>query len=765
MNREKTTFDIDGLNIISIPKSKLLKSLEKGVKKGLFQDAHEELKKYGDLNRCMLKFEAVAYSKRNKVIVKDLTKPVFSNIIENYKLETPGKDVISSSSLEPLTIRCVSKHYVRYNTISDEIFVLSSFIERDDILVEFLQLDKNDDDKIVWLKIVQLNHSDVFNNCSLVFNPPIYDYYEENEELPLMTKVYFRLYRPSTRTHSNNRIEFYYIKDDSNYLESYSTDFLKNCAAYTKNKVPRRFEFKQQQEQKKENVEVVKEEKTSLIEEDSPKCPDERLSSKDIFNKKSEIPVVNKSEIIKTEKMETEVSSGDKKFGIEEIGDKKSSNEIKKKIEEQPTTVKGFRILLERCEEKMNRLADRTSTALLKVSETRSLYSLIATQRYLLSVQNDDGNTPLHIAIINSNFDILEVFVDIATTIPDYDIINLKNFNQLTPLLLAAHQKETEVCEYLLECGSNIYLADSTGSNCFHIACKNSDINLLEVLIKFLVTKETEKKSSIEAILNKQNYDSLTPLHIAAKFNCPEAVELLVKSGYCRINERSVRDGMTALHISAKFGFLKIVEFLLKQVNTLIIDLKTNSGLTALHLAVINKNYFIVRKLIANQANIFQESENCMNLACYIKECKTDSSSSTSVNLKDFQSILEYSKKHRNSYHYANNDELMYYLFKNEIMIPKLMINKILLAETRKRLEKNTENEIERSILNDNNFDMVSLIEKRMQEKLIDKKITKVENFTEKPNDTLTAISSEMCSLTIDENSTPLEILKDCYEN
>ena len=154
-----------------------------------------------------------------------------------------------------------------------------------------------------------------------------------------------------------------------------------------------------------------------------------------------------------------------------------------------------------------------------------------------------------------------------------------------------------------------------------------------------------------------------------------------------------------------------------------------------------------------------------MNLACYIKECKTDSSSSTSVNLKDFQSILEYSKKHRNSYHYANNDELMYYLFKNEIMIPKLMINKILLAETRKRLEKNTENEIERSILNDNNFDMVSLIEKRMQEKLIDKKITKVENFTEKPNDTLTAISSEMCSLTIDENSTPLEILKDCYEN
>jgi ankyrin repeat protein len=771
MNREKLTFDIDGLNIIIIPQSKLLQSLEKGVTQGLFQSAHEELKKYGDLNKCMIKFEILSYSIRNKTIAKVLTSPVYSNLIENYKLEILHKNVISSpSNEEPLIIRCVSKPYARYN-ISEEIFVLCSFIDRDDILIEFLQFDKNDNDKIVWFKIVQFNHTDVFNNCAFVFNPPVYDFYEEKVELPLMTKVYFRLYKPSTKSYSN-LIEFYYIQDDSNYLDSYSTDFLKSCATYSMNKASRKFNFNKRENKPNIVNTEIKEDKMAAIEEDAPRCGESSLES---LKNKPEASVDKKMEIqevisnVKTENMEIE--ENEKKISIEEIGDKKLKEEDKKekinnKVEKQPTSVKDYRLLLEKCEKKMNGLADRTSTALLKVSETRSLYSLIATQRYLLSAQNDDGNTPLHIAISNSNFDILEVFVDIATTIPEYDIINMKNFSQLTPLLLAAHQKETEVCRYLLESGSNISLTDSTGSNCFHIACKNSDTNLLEILIDFIVTKE-KNRSSIDSILNKFNYDSLTPLHIAAKSNCLKAVELIVKSGYCRINEKSVRDGMTALHFSAKFGFLKIVELLLKQ-SDIIVDSKTHSGLTPLHLAVINKNYFVVRKLIANQANIFQETEKCLNIACGIKECK-DSSYSISANLKNskdlnngIQSILENSKKHNNAYHYANNDELMYYLFKNEKMIPKSLINKILLNETRKLLKPNSDNQIEKKILIDDNFDIITLFERRISENKINKKLS-VGNFTEKSKDSLTVIDSELGSLSIDEKSIPIEILN--YEN
>lgn len=137
---------------------------------------------------------------------------------------------------------------------------------------------------------------------------------------------------------------------------------------------------------------------------------------------------------------------------------------------------------LDSCINKMNAVADRTSKALLKFAQNRSLRDFLKTQRFLLNVQDDDGNTPIHLAILYGNFDLLSVFVDVAATISFQNIINIRNKNQFTPLMIAAYLGEVEVCEYLLEAQADMTITDSFGSNIVHIACKKKNLSLLKVI-------------------------------------------------------------------------------------------------------------------------------------------------------------------------------------------------------------------------------------------------------------------------------------------
>ena len=79
-------------------------------------------------------------------------------------------------------------------------------------------------------------------------------------------------------------------------------------------------------------------------------------------------------------------------------------------------------------------------------------HELLKTQRFLINVPDEDGNTPIHLCVLYGNFDLLEIFVDVALTIPDQNLINLKNHKNLTPLLIGVYLEEIEVsiCSELL---------------------------------------------------------------------------------------------------------------------------------------------------------------------------------------------------------------------------------------------------------------------------------------------------------------------------
>lgn len=144
----------------------------------------------------------------------------------------------------------------------------------------------------------------------------------------------------------------------------------------------------------------------------------------------------------------------------------------------------------ENCISRMNAVVNRTSRALLRFAKDRSLRDFLKTQRYLLGVQDDDndGNTPIHLAILYGNLDLFSVFVDVASTIMGQNIINIRNKNHFTPLMMAAYLGEVEVCEYLIEAKADTKTTDAHGSNIAHIACSTKNVSLLKVffLIFFL---------------------------------------------------------------------------------------------------------------------------------------------------------------------------------------------------------------------------------------------------------------------------------------
>jgi hypothetical protein len=127
--------------------------------------------------------------------------------------------------LNNLRILRSSRIYGRLNG-GDEMFLFCTYFDPNDIELEFFQF-KNDTE-IAWRKMVNINRMNLHNNCALIFSTPAYNLSGNFESVfgadqsnnldqtngpASKIKVYYRLFRPSTKEYSDKWV-FYYCKDD-----------------------------------------------------------------------------------------------------------------------------------------------------------------------------------------------------------------------------------------------------------------------------------------------------------------------------------------------------------------------------------------------------------------------------------------------------------------------------------------------------------------------------------------------------------------------
>ena len=752
-----------------------------------------------DLNVCRLKLQVIIHDLNKNKLENYITEPIYTPKIHNTSFSKQLTKIYTNSSLNNLD----NLRIIRFSRINgsinggDEIFIFTSYFNPSDIEVEFIQF-KNYTE-IAWRAFAFIDKTDIHSNCALIIKTPKYlitndDEVKTNKKTTI--KVYFRLFKPSTKEYSEKCV-FYYTQNDllefkSLFSESLSKESrlinklnngkdVNSCSnSLISSKYKRKNESKvsesRELEGKSHNKKTTKKIKIDDSENDDSDGEvtetEDMKKLDDLINPSNSSMDNNESEDFDIDDREVIHNNNDSNISVASstsisslivrnlnLDANRLSTEVQTLISYPPDKILNtleakfelkreeiaratplehqLKLNLDNCISKMNALADRTGKALIKFSKTRSFHELLKTQRFLINVQDEDGNTPIHLSILYGNFDLLEIFVDVALTIPYQNLINLKNHKNLTPLLMASMVNEVEVCEFLLEANADLTHTDLNGNNVVHIACKNKNLNLLKSIIKYI------DKTCSYGVLNCTNHDGYSPLHLAVLSESIDLVRELLYLKYLKINIQDKRAGYSALHHSAtKPNLLEICKLLVKNEN-IDINLRAFNGCTPLHIAIANKNYLITCLLISNNADLYIKSDmplhneaglyelavkkhNTLKRAIEmgIEHFKSSNNSSlksestlidkhvsielTDVRLsqeikkiydqldengcidneemKEFNIRYMSSQHNYDSYHYAQNDEWMLEIFKDSKSIKRDLLEKIICFETYRKL-------------------------------------------------------------------------------
>ncbi|XP_048382772.1 nuclear factor NF-kappa-B p105 subunit-like isoform X1 [Stegostoma tigrinum] len=226
--------------------------------------------------------------------------------------------------------------------------------------------------------------------------------------------------------------------------------------------------------------------------------------------------------------------------------------------------------------EKALTLAERHASALLDYSVTGDTKMLLAVQRHLTAVQDQNGDTALHLAIIHFQSGVVQHLLQVIISLPGQDIINMRNDLYQTPLHLAVITRQAEVVELLLQAGADMNLLDCLGNSVLHLAAQQGDVKVLNVLL-------SKKNKPVVKLLHLPNNAGFNVVHLAVLANSLSSLRQLIAAG-ADVDSPEQQAGRTALHLAVEQENISLAGSLLLE-GSAEVDATTFDGSTALHIA------------------------------------------------------------------------------------------------------------------------------------------------------------------------------------
>lgn len=205
----------------------------------------------------------------------------------------------------------------------------------------------------------------------------------------------------------------------------------------------------------------------------------------------------------------------------------------------------------------------------------------------LYYTQDDDGDTQLHIAIVQG---FLEAAFSLIRMAPHPCLLNILNDDCQAPLHLAVLTRQPRIARRLVLAGANPALRDFRGNTALHLACASGDIACAKALTDSLSTIERNCLANSKRIpalpqnLEQRNYDGEMCLHVAAAGDQVDLVQHLLRLG-ADLEAREGLSGRTALHLALERGCRSVVTFLLQECRPCL-DAPTYGGITAYQIAI-----------------------------------------------------------------------------------------------------------------------------------------------------------------------------------
>ncbi|KAF9664965.1 hypothetical protein SADUNF_Sadunf16G0073200 [Salix dunnii] len=228
-----------------------------------------------------------------------------------------------------------------------------------------------------------------------------------------------------------------------------------------------------------------------------------------------------------------------------------------------------------------------------------------------LTGKRDD--TPLHAVVRDGNLElVMEMIADNLGEAAELTLLFSKQ-NQAgeTALYVASECGHVDIVKELIKYYDTglAGLRARNGYDAFHIAAKQGDLEIVEVLM--------EVNPDLSLTFDLSN---TTALHSAASQGHVEVVKFLLEKGSA-LAMIAKSNGKTALHSVARNGHLEILKALLSTEPGLAnkIDKK---GQTALHMAVKGQNVELVLELIMSDPSLMNKVDNQGNSALHIASRK-----------------------------------------------------------------------------------------------------------------------------------------------
>ncbi|WP_245800778.1 ankyrin repeat domain-containing protein [Wolbachia endosymbiont of Wuchereria bancrofti] len=134
--------------------------------------------------------------------------------------------------------------------------------------------------------------------------------------------------------------------------------------------------------------------------------------------------------------------------------------------------------------------------------------------------------------------------------------VNLNAHNQdgHTPLYVAIWKGNVEVAKLLVKYSVNVNSKDERNCTLLHIRIGRKQLEIVKLLIK--------NGANVNAKTKNHGKDDLIPMHLAIFVNTPEFIELLSNNGAI-ISERESAEGYTPLHLAVLYGNIGIIQALI----------------------------------------------------------------------------------------------------------------------------------------------------------------------------------------------------------
>ncbi|XP_028597917.2 NF-kappa-B inhibitor beta [Podarcis muralis] len=179
---------------------------------------------------------------------------------------------------------------------------------------------------------------------------------------------------------------------------------------------------------------------------------------------------------------------------------------------------------------------------------------------HVLGFVTEDGDTALHLAVIHEH----EAFLDsILQYTQGTDYLDIQNDLGQTALHIAVILGAADFVGKLVSVGAGLCVQEKGGHTALHLACREGQRECVQILLAPHVAQRPCEGSGFRAQLDCTNFDGYTPLHVAVLRKDLDVVSLLI-SGGADLNKPELSCGRSPLHLAVESQNPEVVECLLR---------------------------------------------------------------------------------------------------------------------------------------------------------------------------------------------------------